>query len=69
MSEDSVDKIVLGKMYSVANGLFDGYNELVKRETTISAEEGERLGGNIVARLCRLREQGIKTAGSFQLRN
>lgn len=57
---DSVDKIAFGITYGVEDWLFTGYRELVERDATISWEEGDRLGGKTVARLCKLREDVIK---------
>lgn len=58
---DSVDKILIGMAYSGATRLLlDGCSELAKRESTISRQEGQRLGVDTVARLCKIREDGLR---------
>lgn len=59
---NSMDKVVLCKMYGVANWLAAGYKELAEREKTISesGDEGEILGGKTVVKMCRLREKDIR---------
>jgi intein-encoded DNA endonuclease-like protein len=62
---DSVDRILVGQAYGVKDWLLSGYKALAEREATISGQEGQRLGPNTVARLCEVRETGIKA--SFRL--
>ena len=59
---DSVDRILLGQAYGVKDWLLSGYKALAEREATISGQEGQRLGPNTVARLCEVREAGIKAS-------
>jgi len=57
---DSVDKILLGQAYGVLDWLLSGYNTLVKRDRTISGQEGRSLGPDTTAKLHEIREAGIK---------
>ena len=59
---DSVDKISLGQAYGVPDWLLSGYNTLVKRDRTISGQEGRRLGPDTTAGLHEIREAGIKAS-------
>ncbi|KIM82521.1 hypothetical protein PILCRDRAFT_820381 [Piloderma croceum F 1598] len=59
---DSVDRILLGQAYGVSDWLLSGYKSLAERESTISGQEGQRLGSDTVARLCEVREAGIKAS-------
>ena len=53
----SVEKIGLGKSYSVVDWVLDGLKRLAERSEPISVEEGKTLGSNILARLCQIREE------------
>jgi hypothetical protein len=55
----SIEKIECGKSYDVKEMLLEGYIELLKRDETISDEEGERLGWKTASKLHFLREQYI----------
>lgn len=59
---DSVDKILLGQAYGLPNWLLAGCNELAEREKPITTPEIQRLGADKVARLCQLREAGIRAS-------
>ena len=56
-----VEKISLGKSYSVVDWVLDGLEKLAKRSEPISVEEGEILGSNILARLCQIREKRYRS--------
>jgi hypothetical protein len=51
-----IDRILLGKEYSVPLWLRLGYLHVVLRPAPISFEEGEKMGWRTAIRLCHLRE-------------
>jgi len=53
---NAVEKVLLGKEFRVPEWLMAGYNDLVDRPETISAEETTRLGLETTVRLLRLRD-------------
>lgn len=57
---DSVDKVLLGQKCWVPSWLFEGYKELVRRTESISGPEGRRLGADMSAGICEIREAGIR---------
>jgi len=59
MKAREVDKITLRRKYGVASWLLEGYTDLAAREGIIE-EGGEKLGGETVVRLFRVREAGFK---------
>ena len=60
MGMESTDKILLGQAYGVPGWLFSGYQELAERREPISRAEGQRLGADTLAGLCKVREAGIR---------
>ena len=60
MGMESTDKILLGQAYGVPDWVFSGYKELAERREPISRAEGQRIGVDTLAGLCKVREAGIR---------
>jgi hypothetical protein len=60
---DTVDKVVLGRSFSVGIWLLEGYFTLVTREAGLTSTEAKRLGYETAFRLCQRREDAFRKAG------
>lgn len=62
----ALEKIRLGKTYSVVAWILEGLEKLAEKPEPISIEEGETLGSNTLARLCQIRERAYRDSVSVR---
>jgi hypothetical protein len=69
LNMSAVDKVTLARECKVTEWLLVGYEEIAKREKTITNEEAERLGWQAAFRLLRARETSKKSQPYPMARN
>ena len=60
-----VDKVLIAKKYRIHGWLLTSYQALALRAEMITDDEADQLGSRSTARLCRAREEFIKSNGDI----
>ncbi|KAK0494967.1 hypothetical protein EDD18DRAFT_1173247 [Armillaria luteobubalina] len=66
---DPVDRVILGRKYSVAPWLSSGFMDLVHRVEMVSEEEAEKIGLDTALQIQRVREAFLRTAYKVEQTN
>ncbi|KAK0241205.1 hypothetical protein EDD85DRAFT_392660 [Armillaria nabsnona] len=66
---DPVDRVMLGRKYSVAQWLSSGFIDLVHRVEMVSEEEAEKIGLETALQIQRVRETFLRTAYKVEQSN
>ncbi|KAK0454427.1 hypothetical protein EV421DRAFT_1896351 [Armillaria borealis] len=66
---DPVDRVILGRRYSVAQWLSSGFMDLVHRVEMVSEEEAEKIGLETALQIQRVRETFLRTAYKVEQSN
>ncbi|PBK86983.1 hypothetical protein ARMGADRAFT_474111 [Armillaria gallica] len=66
---DPVDRVILGRRYSVAQWLSSGFMDLVHRVEMVSEEEAEKIGLDTALQIQRVRETFLRTAYKIEQSN
>ncbi len=66
---DPVDRVILGRKYSVTQWLSSGFIDLVHRVEMVSEEEAEKIGLETALQIQRVRETFLRTAYKVEKSN
>ncbi|KAK0486338.1 hypothetical protein IW261DRAFT_1559742 [Armillaria novae-zelandiae] len=66
---DPVDRVILGRKYSVAPWLSSGFMDLVHRVEMVSKEEAEKIGLDTALQIQRVREEFLRTSYKLEQTN